>query len=101
MTSWMVASKTWIKDLYPEENRGQFSGYRNLFIGTIPMVIGPAIGSWLATEYGKPIIINGVPGTVPTPIIFIVAAVIILFTIIPIILAKDLKKENIKNESIS
>ncbi|GAI65327.1 unnamed protein product, partial [marine sediment metagenome] len=42
MTSWMVASKTWIKDLYPEESRGQFSGYRNLFEGTIPMVIGPS-----------------------------------------------------------
>jgi len=96
MTSWMVASKTWIKDLYPEESRGQFSGYRNLFEGTIPMVIGPAIGGWLATEYGIPTIINGVPGTIPTPIIFIVAAVIILFTIIPIILAKDLKKENTK-----
>ncbi|MHA1489224.1 MAG: MFS transporter [Promethearchaeota archaeon] len=92
MTSWTIASKTWIKDLYPEENRGQFSGYRNLFEGTFPMVIGPIIGGWLATEYGIPIIINGVPGTIPTPIIFIVGAVIILLTIIPIILAKDLKK---------
>ncbi|MHA1470373.1 MAG: MFS transporter, partial [Candidatus Asgardarchaeia archaeon] len=27
MTTWSISSGTWIKDLYPEEKRGQFSGY--------------------------------------------------------------------------
>ncbi len=62
------------------------------------MVPGPLIGGWLATEYGKPIIIDGVAGTVPTLIIFQAAAIIILLAIIPMLMAKEIKKEVITNK---
>jgi MFS family permease len=88
-----ISSNTWIKDLYPEEKRGQFSGYFILFTVLFAMVPGPLIGGWLASEYGKPIVIEGISGMVPTPILFQVAAIVILFAIIPIIFAKEYRKK--------
>lgn len=99
-TAWTIATTTWIKDLYPKEGRGQFSGYWNLFVGTIPMVIGAFLGGWLATEYGIPIVIRGVAGTVPTPIIFIVGGVIVLISIIPHIFVKEIKSGKINEVEI-
>jgi MFS family permease len=93
MTMFHISSNTWIKDLYPEEKRGQFSGYFILFTVLFAMVPGPLIGGWLASEYGKPIVIEGVSGMVPTPILFQVAAIVILFAIIPIIFAKEYRKK--------
>jgi MFS family permease len=92
-TSLSIATFAWIKDLYPETGRGQFSGYWNLFSGTIPMVIGAPLGGWLATQYGIEKIINGRIAQVPGPSMFIVASFIILITLIPLYFAKELKKE--------
>jgi MFS family permease len=92
---WTIATITWIKDLYPEEGRGQFSGYWNLFNATIPMVIGSFLGGWLAMEYGLPIVREGIAGTIPTPLIFIVGAIIILLSIVSHLFVKEFKDENI------
>lgn len=93
MTVWGIASGTWIKDLYPEEKRGQFSGYFILFTVLFTMVPGPLIGGWLASEYGIPTVIDGQPGFIPTPIIFMVSALLILLTVIPLIPAKEAKRK--------
>ncbi|MFX1339171.1 MAG: MFS transporter [Promethearchaeota archaeon] len=95
--AWTIATLTWIKDLYPEEGRGQFSGYWNLFNATIPMVIGAFLGGWLALQYGIPIVRQGVSGTVPTPLIFIVGGLIVLISIIPHLFVNEMKSENIIN----
>ena len=60
------------------------------------MIPGPLIGGWLASEYGIPTIIDGQPGYIPTPIIFIAAALLILLTVIPLIPARELKREKKK-----
>ncbi len=96
MTMWHISSGTWIKDLYPKEKFGQASGYFIFFNVLIGMTIGSLIGGILASVYGKPIVINGTPGIVPTPIIFWAAGLLILLTIIPLIRVKELK--NINNE---
>jgi len=88
-TSISVATFSWAKDLYPDEGRGQFSGYWNLFGGTIPMIIGPMIGGWLASEFGESKIINGQLGHVPTPLIFFIGAILILITLIPLYFSKE------------
>ena len=94
MTIWTISSNTWIKDLYPEEKYGQFSGYFILFTVLFTMIPGPLIGGWLAQEFGIPFIdSNGIEGFIPTPIIFFVAAIIILFTLIPILFAKEAENE--------
>jgi MFS family permease len=95
MTSLRITTWTWAKDLYPAENRGQFSGFMNAFSGTIPMLIGPFIGAWIAAEYGSPIVIGGIAGTIPPPLIFIAGAIIILFTLIPIYFAKEAEDDSL------
>ncbi len=91
-TSLSIATFTWIKDFYPEEGRGQFSGYWNLFSGTIPMIIGPLIGGWFATEFGRIAFINGELAYIPTSLIFLASGLIVLITLIPTFFAKELKK---------
>lgn len=84
-----ISTFSWAKDLYPEENRGEFSGYWNLFSGTIPMVIGPLIGGWLATAFGIYKLIDENWGYVPTSIIFFVSGIVVLLTVIPLYFAKE------------
>ena len=79
-----VASGAWLKDLLPEENRGKFLGVRMIFWIAIPMVIGPAIGSWLIQYYGIPTVSNGQAGFIPVPILFQVTAVIAVLSLIPL-----------------
>jgi MFS family permease len=86
MASFGIVSGAWLKDLYPSENRGQFQGIRMVFMVLLPMVIGPAIGSFLIQNYGIPTTLNGESGFIPTPIIYIVAAVINLLAILPLLL---------------
>jgi MFS family permease len=84
-TSWVVAVQTWTKDLFPEDKRGQFAGYYILFNVAFTMIPGPLLGGWLANTYGIPTVIDGKAGTIPTPLVFQVAAVMVLFTLIPLL----------------
>jgi len=98
LTTFTISSHTWIKDLYPKKKHGQFSGYFILFTVFIPMIPGPLIGGWLSQQFGIEAIIDGQPGYIPTPIIFIVSAFMILLTIIPLVFAKE---PAIKNEKVT
>jgi len=79
-----IASVAWLKDMLPEQNRGKFLGIRMIFWIAIPMVLGPAIGSWLIQTYGIPTTLNGVTGFIPVPIIFQVGSAISLLALIPL-----------------
>ena len=92
MSTYHISSQTWVNDLYPKEKAGQFTGYFLVFNVLIGMLIGPWIGNVIAQQWGQSIIIDGIPGLVPPPLIYSIAAIIMLFSIIPIILAKEAKK---------
>ena len=79
-----IASVAWLKDLLPEQKRGKFLGVRMIFWIALPMVIGPAIGSFLIQRYGLPVESNGSAGFIPGPAIFQVGSVISLFSLIPL-----------------
>jgi len=97
MTTFTISANTWTKDLYPENKHGQFSGYFILFTVLLPMIPGPLIGGWLSQEFGIYAILDGQPGYIPTPIIFIASALMILLTIVPLIFAKE-SNQKIKNQ---
>jgi MFS family permease len=91
-----VASVAWLKDLLPEESRGKFLGIRMIFWIAIPMVVGPAVGSWLIQSFGIPTILNGEAGFIPVPIIFQVGSLVSLLGLIPLALIKGRKEKMVE-----
>lgn len=90
-----VASVAWLKDLLPEQNRGKFLGIRMIFWIAIPMVLGPALGSWLIQSYGIPTTLNGEAGFIPVPIIFQVGSAIAMLGLIPLAFLQGRKPETV------
>lgn len=66
-----------------------------IFWIAIPMVIGPAIGSWLIRSYGIPTHLAGQEGFIPVPIIFQVGS---LITLLSLILALTRKQKTVQDE---
>lgn len=89
MSAWMISTGAWVKDLYPADKRGQFSGYFILFTVAFTMVPGPLIGGWLSSAYGIPTVLDGQPGFIPTPLIFQVAGLATLLALIPLAFVKE------------
>ncbi len=94
-----IASVAWLKDLLPEQNRGKFLGVRMIFWIALPMVIGPAVGSWLIQHYGIPTMTNGQAGFVPVPIIFQVGSLISLLALVPLFFLSRGKKYAARNQT--
>jgi len=89
MSAWMISTGAWSKGLFPEDKRGQFAGFVILFTVAFAMVPGPLIGSWLSTNFGTPITINGQAGFIPTPVVFQVAGLATLAAALPLFWVKD------------
>ncbi|MHA1339288.1 MAG: MFS transporter [Promethearchaeota archaeon] len=91
-----IAQQALIKDLYPEDKRGQFSGYFILFNVLIAMTIGSLIGGFYSQNFGIPYTSpDGIPGYIPPPSIFILSAIIVLPSIIPLLKTREtLSKTN-------
>ncbi len=92
MSAWMISTGAWTKDLYPDQMRGQFSGYFILFTVLIAMVIGSQVGGWLSSAYGIPTIIDNRPGYIPTPLIFQVAGIATLVAALPLLLIPEKRR---------
>jgi len=73
----VAAAATWLQDLAPEDRRGSLLAYR-IAAMVLPMIPGSLIGGLLADFGPKP------AGFIYSPIIFIVSAVVVLFSL-PII----------------
>jgi MFS family permease len=85
----------WLKNLYPETQRGQFEGIKLLFFVCIPMVLGPAIGTPLVTHYGKSVTIDGNLQQVPSALLYEVSAFVSLASLIPLYFANKARKERL------
>lgn len=83
----------WMKNLYPEEQRGQFEGVKQLFFVALPMVFGPMIAAPIINHLGVPMTLDGVTGMVPTPALFYVSAVITSLAALPLIMANRLLQQ--------
>lgn len=91
MAAWTISTGSWTKDLFPEDQRGQFAGLFMIFFVALPMVPGPLLGSWISTTWGVPTILDGKAGVIPGPAIFFAAAAMTLLAAIPIYFAREKK----------
>lgn len=89
-----LSTGAWIKNLLPENSRGKFEGIRMVFNVAIPMLIGPSIGSFLVSTFGVPTVLHGETGFIPTPILFPVAGLISITSILPLIIVTRAKRSN-------
>lgn len=91
----MQTTMVWSKKLYPSNARGQFEGIRILFFVLIPMIFGPMIADPIIEKYGFSCLINYgteidpviIAGQAPTEALFLVAAIVVVFTYIPLFFA--------------
>ena len=75
-----------IRDLTPEGKAGHFQGIRMIFGVLLPMILGPALGAAVIRNSDSTYVELGVVKTVPTPGIFLAAAVVLLL-LVPFVLA--------------
>ncbi len=88
----LQTTTAWAKNLYPEDSRGQFEGVRIVFFVLIPMVVGPSVATAVINRWGIPVIIDGEAGMAPSAILFVLAAVISVLTLIPTAMAEKAKR---------
>ncbi len=87
-----------IRDYTPEDKAGLFQGIRMFFSVLLPMVIGPAIGAAVIKGSNETYIDEfGAVKQVPTPNIFLGAAVVCVFAVIPIIILIKKQKQSEKD----
>ncbi|MBE5777719.1 MAG: MFS transporter [Clostridiales bacterium] len=82
-----------IRDCTPADKAGHFQGVRMVFSVMIPMIIGPAIGAAVIRGSALTYEELGEIKTVPTPAIFLAAAVTLLLVLVPIFLMKERKEK--------
>ena len=87
-----------IRDWTPEGKIGHFQGIRMIFAVLLPMIIGPMIGAAVIRGSDSTYIELGQVKTVPTPSIYLAAAMVLLLTALPVILLRRRERRN-KDES--
>ena len=73
-----------IRDYTPKDKAGHFQGVRMVFAVCLPMIVGPFIGSAVIRHSGAVYEDLGVVKNVPTPAIFLAAAVCVLLLVLPV-----------------
>lgn len=82
------AMTMWVKQLYPEDSRGQFEGVRVLFFTLIPMILGTLIGNVIVKNgAGTTVNAYGIVENIPTEDIYLWAAILVMLTFVPLYFA--------------
>jgi len=79
----VAAISATVRNLTPPDRAGQVQGLRMVFAVLIPMVVGPFLGAAVITGADETYVDLGVVKQVPTPWIFVAAAVVALLVVVP------------------
>ena len=94
----LQTTKTWTKNLHPQETKGQFEGIWAVSFALIPAIIGSYVGEWIVKTQGETTF-NSITQRyeyIPNGKVFLVGAIISTFSFIPIIIAKIHTNKRIK-----
>ncbi|MBP3329632.1 MAG: MFS transporter [Clostridia bacterium] len=80
-----------VRDFIPEDKVGLFQGIRMIFFVLIPMVVGPALGDIACRTSNITIEEFGAEKLVPSSSMFLYAAIVAIFVIVPILLLSKKK----------
>lgn len=83
----MQTTTAWVKNLYPENSRGQFEGVRIVFNVLIPMILGPGMANIVISNWGIPVVIDGSAGMAPSGALFFAAAAVMVLVLLPTYMA--------------
>ena len=89
----MQVLSVWMKQLFPEEAKGQFEGFRIVFFVLIPWVVSPFIANPIIKRNGEILDANGLTAYLPTHVLFLVSTLLILATFIPLVFAARERKK--------
>ena len=87
-----AALSAMIRDWTPEGKVGHFQGIRMIFAVLLPMIIGPNIGAAVIRGSDSTYIELGQVKSVPTPGIYLAAALILLLCLVPVFLLRRREK---------
>lgn len=87
----LLATTAWFKNLCPEDKRGQVEGIKQIFYVLTPMIIGPMIAATIIKSINVVMTIDGVDVTTPTNVLFLVAGLVTVLTLIPLYFAWERK----------
>ena len=89
----MQVFSVWMKQLFPADAKGQFEGFRIIFFVLIPWLVSPFIANPIIKATGRVMEESGEVAYLPTSALFIVAAVLILLTFLPLWFAAAERKK--------
>ena len=73
-------------------------GIKQIFFVCVPMIIGPAIATQVINRMGVEMEVSGTVGMVPGPSLFLVSAVLTLFTLIPLAAAGKMNRQRLQGQ---
>ncbi|WP_262849676.1 MFS transporter [Mumia quercus] len=79
----VAAISATVRNLTPPDRAGQVQGLRMIFAILVPMVVGPFLGAAVIAGADETFTELGVVKQVPTPWIFVAAAVVVLLLVLP------------------
>ena len=82
-----------IRDWTPADKVGHFQGIRMIFAVLLPMIIGPAIGAAVIRGSDSTYVELGQIKSVPTPSIYLAAALVLLSVAVPVMLLRASEKK--------
>lgn len=84
-----------VRDYTPPDRVGTVQGLRMVFFVALPMVIGPAIGAAVIKNADATYVELGQVKQVPTPGIFLAAAVVVLLVAIPVVTLRKRRRAGV------
>ncbi|MBQ9911267.1 MAG: MFS transporter [Lachnospiraceae bacterium] len=89
----MQVTSVWMKQLFPEDSKGQFEGFRIVFFVLIPWVVSPLIANPIIKRNGAIVDTNGLEAFLPTNVLFLISTALIVLTFIPLFFAARERKK--------